>query len=274
MKLPDLDLAVVTYGPEGMERVAKMLPEPAEGVRYVVSWQASEAKPLPDLLRGRSDVEVHRIESKGISLNRNNALAHCTADIILFADDDLTLYPEGLTELRKAFAENPDVDVATFRSDHGDMSRFPTAKTILGTRLPKNYYVSGIEIALRRSSAGALCWCPELGLGVPRLHGGEDELFVLSAIRRGLKCCFFPITICAHPHPSTGTKRNPTPGNLRGAGCTIALTYPLSWPLRVPLKAWRLRRQGAKNILRSLYYLFCGAAMAPGVLRRNRDTLW
>lgn len=269
-----LDLAVVTYRPEGLQRVAAMLAPPMDGVRYVVSWQQHENAPIPQELTGRTDVEIHRFDGVGISTNRNNAIAHCKADIILFADDDLVLFPDGLTELRKVFEEKPTVDLATFMSIQGSGVRYPENAVRLHTKLPKGYWIISVEIAFRRQSAGFLRCCPELGLGSPGLHGGEDEMIVRSAIKRGLNCHFFPIKICAHPHPSTGTKSNLSPGNLRASGCIIALSHPASCLLRIPLKAWRLRRQGQKNILRSLWHLYAGVFMAPGVLRRNHNTLW
>lgn len=269
-----LDLAVVTHRPEGLQKVAEMLLPPIAGVRYVVSWQQHCGAEIPDALTRRKDVDIHRFDGAGISSNRNNAIEHCTSDIILFADDDLELFPQGLAEIRKSFEDCPKLDVATFKSMHADLNRFPARRTPLNRHYPKGYWVTSVEIAFRRSTAGSLRCCPELGLGAPSLHGGEDEMLLQSAIRRGLNCWFYPVDICAHPHPSTGTKSNLTAGNLRAAGCVLALLNPSTCILRVPLKAWRLRRQGQKNIIKSLWHLYCGAFKAPGVLRRNRDTLW
>lgn len=269
-----LDLAMITYRPEGLARLAGRLLPPLPGVRYVVSWQEHGGAPVPDEIAQRADVEVHRLDVKGQSHNRNNAIAHCRADIILHADDDIIYTPAGLQTVIDTFEQNPEVDVATFRSVHGDASRFPADATDLGRRLPKGYYVATFEIAFRRATAGNLRCCPELGLASPRLHAGEDEMFLMSAIRRGLHCRFFPATICTHPGESTGTKGSPSNGNLEGFGCVIALTYPRTAALRVPLKAWRLSRAGAASLPRALYRVALGAMQAPGVLRRNRTTLW
>lgn len=269
-----LDLAMITHRPEGIRRLAGNLLPPLHGVRYVVSWQEHGDAPLPGEIACRADVEVHRLDKSGLSNNRNNAIAHCSADIVLFADDDIAYTGEGLQAVVDAFRRNPGVDVATFRSVHGDASRFPACETVLERRLPKGYYVASIEIAFRRATAGTLRCCPELGLGAPRLRAGEDEMFLMSAIRRGLHCRFFPSTICAHYGESTGTGASLSDGTLEGLGCLIALTHPLTAALRVPLKAWRVSRAGAASLPRSLCRLTLGALQAPGVLRRNRSTLW
>lgn len=269
--LPSLDLAVVTHQPEGIQRVAKMVLPPIEGVNYVVSWQNHQNAPVPESLK-RADVRIFRLEGRGISRNRNNAIANCCADIVLFADDDIIYYEDSFRHVREAFMQHPEVDVATFRSEHGDMSRFPAVETRLRRKAPPGYYVNSIEIAFRRKSN--LRCCEELGISAPTLHGGEDEAFLLSAIRRGLNCRFFPITICAHPHESTGTKSRMTPGNLMAAGCVIVLSYPVSAWLRVPLKAWRTWRMGKAGFASAFGNIIRGAMMAGGVRRRNRDSLW
>lgn len=274
-KLPSLDLAVVTHRPEGLERVAKMLLPPAQGVTYVVSWQDHRDAPIPADLAAREDVKIYRTNACGISGNRNNALDHCSGEIILFADDDLILYQDGLDELRRIFLVNLDLDFATFRSEHGDMNRFPIEAVRLSHKgFPKGYSVASFELAFRRESAPWLRCCPELGLGSERFHGGEDEALLLAALHCGLNCWFFPVTICAHPHDSTGTKASLTDQNLLASGCIIALQYPWSAALRVPLKAWRLSRQGKAPLFRGLKLLAQGALAAPGLRRRNKKFLW
>jgi len=268
-----LDLALVTHRPEGIARVAAMQLPRVDGVRYVVSWQAHDNAPIPAGLL-RPDIEVHRFDGKGISTNRNNAIGHCKADIILFADDDIIYTADGLRAVIDTFARHPEVDMATFRSRQPTNKVYPDKSVKLNAHLPKNYSVGTIEIAFRRSTAGFLRCHPELGLGSPRLHGGEDEMFLMSAIRRGLECRFFPVTICEHPNPSTGTKASLTNENLQAAGCLIALTRPGTAIMRLPLKAWRVSRARQASLPRAIYHLFRGAAMAPGVLRRGHQYLW
>lgn len=270
-----LDVAIATYRPEGIQRVTQMQLPSVEGVRYVVSWQEHGDTPVPESLRRRDDVKIYRFGKSGQSLNRNNAMDHCTADIILHGDDDLVYTPEGLSGVIRTFQDNPDIDIAAFRSDRVPPKVYPSVATKLGRKLPRGYFASMIEIAVRRSTAGSLRCCPELGLASPRMHGGEDEMFLQSAIRRGLTCLFVPLTVCSHPAPSTGTKGAYTPANMRASGCTIALTYG-GWEslLRVPLKAWRLARSGRARLLPALYYTAQGAIESKSLHRRNRETLW
>lgn len=268
-----LDLAIATHRPDGIRRVAATVLPPVEGIRYVVSWQAHENFPLPRALK-RPDVEVHRFDGAGQSLNRNNAIDRCKADVIVMADDDLTYSSSGLLELLEFYKTHPDVDFVTFRTERHGAPRWPQSACQLKNNFPKNFHVACFELSLRRSTAGCLRFCPELGLNSPSLHGGEDEALLLSAINRGLNCMFIPVTVGAHPQPSTGTKSTPTDANLRAQGCVSALMYPLTAFLRIPLKALRLAREGKSGFWRALCCLSRGALQAPGVLRRNRRYLW
>ncbi len=261
--MPSLDFAIATHRPEGIERVARMLLPAADGVRYIVSWQNHEDAPIPEAIACRSDVEVHRYEERGLSKNRNNALRFCRGDIIISTDDDLIYYPDGVRQLRLAFQQQPDLDFATFRSDHANMSKFPAQQVDLRGRLPKNYYVASFEIALRRSTAGNLRFAEEFGLGSPMFHCGDDEIFLLTAMRAGYRCRFLPITVCAHPNVSTGYLASYSPQILMGFGATIKLLNPRSYVLRIPLKARRVANNGQASFWSALKWLATGAWRAP-----------
>lgn len=268
-----LDLAMITYKPEGIRRVAAMSLPKVEGVRYVVSWQQHEDAPVPDCLV-RDDIDIYRFDLKGLSLNRNNAIDNCKDDIILLADDDIKYTKGQLRSIIEAFENNPDTDLATFICDQPQMPAYPTAVTRLSEPLPKGYWAGSCSIAFRRTSTGDLRFHPELGLNSPRLHGGEDELFLLAAMRRGLVCKFFPIAICTHPSHSTGTTAEVKPGTLRAQGCYMAIAYRYTWLPRIILKARRTSRSGNMSFMKSLGHLIAGACCSPKVLRADRKYLW
>lgn len=263
-----LDLALITHTPQGIQRVADMNLPVVDGVRYIVSWQNHGDTPVPASLL-RDDVEIHRFNKTGQSFNRNNALDHCTADIVLNSDDDLIYTSDSLMAVRKTFEDNPLVDVATFKADMPGAPIYPSESCILTDSLPKGFWVATFNIAFRRQSVGNLRFHPEFGLGSPKLHGAEDEFFLLSAIRRKLHCRYFPIVICTHPNQSTGTKATFTPGNLRAAGCYITIAYPKTFPARLLLKAWRISRNRQSGFFRALRYLISGATSAPHILHTN-----
>lgn len=260
-----IDIAVATIG-RRIEGVARMLLPPLEGVAYVVSWQGHQGISLPEQLR-RDDVEVCRFDGSGLSRNRNNAIAHCRGDIVVISDDDLVYHPESILNVRKAFAADNTLDIALFKVDFPHAKKYPSGDCPIGLPFPKGYWVSAVEIALRRDRISSLRFNPILGLGAGRYECGEDECFVISAIRRGLNCRFINHTLCAHPGTTTGSYTSP--GTLRGQGYVISLMYPHSGYLRLLLKAVRLWRSGKCGGAYALRYLLHGAAAQFRYRRRS-----
>ena len=132
---------------------------------------------------------------KGVGLNRNNALMRATADICVFADDDM-VYLDGYVEsIRTAFIELKNADVIVFNLLEDRPSRYIIKKV---TRVSYfNYLRYGTaRIAVRLNSirfngiSFNLCF----GGGTGRCHG-EDNLFLTSCLDKGLNIYAVPVTI-------------------------------------------------------------------------------
>lgn len=268
-----LDLALITCGKDGMKHIEAMQLPTIDNVRYVISWQNHDDAAVPDSLI-RPDITVTLTQSRGAAANRNNAIDHCTADIILFSDDDLKYTARQIESVIATFEQHPEVDLATFEATHPCGPQYPKSIRRLGDPLPHGYWISAYQIAYRRKAIGDLRCHPDFGAGSPRFTGADDELFLLSAIRRGYNCTFFPINICTHPELSTGTTKRLSPGNLRAIGCYIAIAYPWTACLRIPLKAFRTTRSRQTNPVNALRFMIAGALSAPKILHGDRRYLW
>ena len=252
-----LDIAVSTYKPEGILRVEKMVIDPIPGIRYVVSWQEHENAPIPDSLKHREDIEIHRLEKKGLSSNRNNSLAFCNSDLVLISDDDMQYSSSGLKTIIDCFERNPEVEVGTFKVKYGIPKIYPDQDCNLSLPFPKKYFGSSVEIAFRKEPLRNLKFNEKMGLGTSKFQSGEDELFLIEAIKKGFNCRFFNSLIGTHPGESTGDLISP--GILRGQGLIIRIRYPYSSFLRIPLKAWRLWKSKKYPIYKGLLFLSEGA---------------
>lgn len=254
-----IDVAISTHKPEGIARVVEMLPSQKEGVNYIVSWQEHDETPIPSEILQRSDIKVYRLDKKGLSNNRNNAINHCRGDIILIADDDLEYYNDFDIKIRKAFQEDNSLDLALFKVKYSKTKNYPENSCHLNYPLPKNYYAASVEIAFRRKKLPKLRFWEKMGLGNPLLSCGEDELFVAAAVKQGKTCYFINETIASHPHSTTGEAANP--GILRAQGFLTKAIYPFSAFLRIPLKAIRLKKNINYSLWKSLKYLSKGALL-------------
>lgn len=239
-----LDVAIATHSPCGLEKLVQSNLPQVEGVTYVVSWQEHGDAEVPAEIATRKDIRIYRFSGKGLSRNRNNALTHCTADIVLHADNDIHYCADGLREVMKAYETHPDMALATFRVRKPGGCVYPDGETLLNWPLPKNYWCTSFEMSIRRSALGNLLFHPELGLGADRIHGGEDDVYLCAAIRRGYECHFIPVIIGEHIGHTTGTKPSLTDGNILAQGCCIELTYGPAAHLRIILKWLRMWRSG------------------------------
>lgn len=259
-----LEVLICTLGSKGIKQVVAMGLPHVKNVSYLVSWQMPDGEIPQNLLR--PDVRVITSHDTGLSRNRNHALDNATGDILLIADDDLRYTAEQLLSVLDVFSKNPSLEVATFRYDGEDKKCYPDHECDLGKKVPKGYYLSSVELALRRDSpAGKLRFNEKMGIGARYLHAGEEELLLLAARKMGLNCRFFPITITSHEGLTTGN-RHVMPGVARAFGAYIGLAHPFTCLPRIVLKAWRLYRSGQGRFFPVLWLMLCGLVYAAAVV--------
>lgn len=258
-----LDVLISTLGYDGIGRVVAMDLPKVHNVSYIVSWQLPDKSEFPGNVPAeliREDVKVFQLNNRGISINRNNAIVHSTADICLVADDDLTYTKQQLLSIMAAFERNPDYDIITFKYNGNGAKKYPMVAFDL-KKPPSGYYVSEVEIAFRRSCCGGkLLFNEYFGPGRHLLQACEGAVFMHSAMSMGAKCRFEPITITRHDGATTGN-RSLTPGVLMAQGAYFSIVHPVTAFLRIPLFAWRNSRRGltrfwpaVKHLLRGYIY--------------------
>ncbi len=263
-----LEVLVCTID-NGIDNIKNLLLTPTEGVSYLISWQhshANESYTIPQELI-RNDVKIAHIQGRGLSRNRNNAIRHATADICLIADDDCTYRPEYFTSIIKIFKNDNALDLASFKCQNKyEQKSYPKHSFALNN-YPKGYFTSSVEIAFRRTSIQDRLWFNELfGLGAPVLQSGEENIFILDALKAGMNCRFFPIVIVEHNHPTTASTRAGNPGVIMAEGAYISRAYTWTALPRLILKAIRLNKKNSLGLFRNLSHIF------NGVLYLKRNT--
>lgn len=132
---------------------------------------------------------------KGVGLNRNNALMRATGDYCLFADDDMIYHKGYVNRIISAFEEIPQADVIVFNLKEKNTSRYMIKKKSRVTWM--NYLRYGTaRIAVRLSSikSNGIYFNQCFGGGTEHCHG-EDNLFLTSCLKAGLKIYAFPSCI-------------------------------------------------------------------------------
>ena len=129
-------------------------------------------------------------ETRGVGLNRNLALLMSDAEIILFADDDITYYDGTFGAIAQAFVDRQDADVIIFSVDlarNGEIfekRRVPGKRMHIWNSLKYGTYV----IAARRQSILKANIQFNQFFGGGCIYGsGEDSLFLKACFDKKLK---------------------------------------------------------------------------------------
>ncbi len=132
---------------------------------------------------------------RGVGLNRNNALMRATGDICLFADDDMR-YCDGYAEqVATVFEKHPEADVVVFNLIEAVPTRYIIPKFSRVTYL--NFLRYGTARMAFRTASVKRCgiyFNQCFGGGTEHCHG-EDNLFLASCLKNGLKVYAAPVFI-------------------------------------------------------------------------------
>lgn len=142
--------------------------------------------------------EMLTLPDRGVGLNRNLGLMRSSADLCLFADDDVRYADDYASLVTRAFAERPEADVLLFNvlPDGSERSRRVIVTEQLLNRWTAPAYSATFRIAVRRESVlrENVTFSLLFGGGA-RYSSGEDVLFVTDCIKRGLRVVAVPVTI-------------------------------------------------------------------------------
>lgn len=127
----------------------------------------------------------------GVGINRNLCLLYADGDILLFGDDDMTYCDDYEEKVRHAFDSQKDADMIIFNL-HYKNSPVKNTRRLNGdskrVRIWNALNYGAPRLAIRRESQRkANLWFSTLFGGGARYGAGEDCLFVLDALRKGLK---------------------------------------------------------------------------------------
>lgn len=257
-----LDLAMATWRPDALQRIdLAQLPE-VDGVRYVISWQQHGDAPIPPAFAARTDITIVRTDAAGLSANRNNAIAHCSSDFILNADDDMAYDAKALAKLLDIFTRRSDLDLIMCQyadADGNPAKDYPVLAEDITQKMPRGLWCGTIELAFNRHGRLAdLHFEQRIGPGTEPITSGEDEYFMLQARRRRARCRFVPLLIGRHLGTPHAARHRLPDGQLRSFGFYIAAAYPGSDLLRILLKALRLCCARQASMHRAISQMLAG----------------
>lgn len=230
--MAELEVMICTYGPDGISRIAASCHPQVKGVRYLVSWQTDGHSFIPFELQ-REDFKIISTNTKGLSVNRNIALSHASAPLLMIADDDETFSEEGLRNVMESFRDFPEADLIAFRYDSKTAPKtYPVEGYSLKNRA-KGHYISSIELCFRNESVKGKIWFNEnFGIGAT-FPSGEEDIFLQDCLDAGLNCRYEPKTIACHDGETTSGRNLMTETRPQTKGAALLHIYPHDWPMRM-----------------------------------------
>ncbi|SDC92257.1 Glycosyl transferase family 2 [Priestia aryabhattai B8W22] len=134
-------------------------------------------------------VHFYHLNERGVGRSRNTALIKSSADICLFADEDM-IYVDGYSEMViEEFNNHPDADVIIFSLE--SLNKDKPLSTInksgrVGRKEAMRYGCA--RIAFRRNSIlRKNIWFSLLFGGGAKYSSGEDTIFLQDCLKKGLK---------------------------------------------------------------------------------------
>lgn len=141
-------------------------------------------------------VHYYSMAERGVGLSRNHSLLRATADISLFADEDIIYEPGYEQNVLAAFEEHPEADMLLF-----NIQAMPGRETYHNDSFGRvRWYNSGryptysFAVRTRKIHQNNITFSLLFGGGA-RYSNGEDSLFIRDCLRAGLKVYKVPVTI-------------------------------------------------------------------------------
>lgn len=143
-----------------------------------------------------NSIKWMNLKEIGVGLNRNNSLMRATADICLFADDDIVYDKDCEKLVLRAFNENPKADVLIFNLyDKTNQNRKMINKVVKVHWLNYlRYGTARVAIKLESVRFNGILFNQCFGGGAKYCHG-EDNLFLTDCLRKNLKVYAVPYNI-------------------------------------------------------------------------------
>lgn len=144
-------------------------------------------------------VKYLNTDGKGVGLNRNNSLMGAEGDVVVFADDDEKFFNNYTDIISNAYKELPDADAIIFNIESigGGQDR-RVIKKISKVNLLNSLNYGAVRLTVKNDSIKrANIVFNRLFGGGTRYSSGEDTLFIVDMLKKGLKIYTYPAYIAS-----------------------------------------------------------------------------
>jgi hypothetical protein len=177
-------------------------------------------------------VRVISLNSLGVARSRNVVLDNASGEIVLFGDDDITWFRDGIESVLEAFDDDASLSLVLaqavdesgalrkqYRDARHRLTRWNSAKAATYEMLVRvdAFRDAGLRFD-ERFGAGAVDFL------------GDEYILISDATQLGLVCHFLPVVVAGHPQDSSGARFG-TPVDARARARVFARVFGPLAPL-------------------------------------------
>lgn len=157
---------------------------------------------LKEFIYNGFQIEWYSFPEIGVGKSRNNALIRATGDILVFADDDVTYKTDYVNIIISEFQRHPKADIIIFNVPSINLDR----TEYLIRKFHRIHFFNCLRygtfrIAVRgKSLRKKQIYFSQLFGGGSLYGSGEDSIFLMECIRKGLRMYASPQTIGVVSH--------------------------------------------------------------------------
>lgn len=239
----DIEILIATMNRDNFDFLIPMFPFANYWDFSLVIVNQTDGIPLISV---HENVKVINSSEKGLSKSRNLALANATKELLVITDDDVILKPDFESKITTAFNHFQDPAMVKFCSEKSEnvlMQKYPKKQKqtlnwfdVLNT-ISLEIVVNGTQL-----KSNQIKFDERFGLG-STFGAGEEQVFLASIKKIGLKLCFEPEVLVMHPQPTTTNKLS-TQQKYYIQGAVLAAIFQKYYPFWFLLKVFFAWKQG------------------------------
>lgn len=174
-------------------------------ILFTIIWQTECKNESEEWIN--DNIRIIKFNEQGLSKSRNKAIKNAKGDILLFSDDDIHYEPNIYNVITQAYKAIPDAEIITFKAYTKGKKPFKN--------YPNRIHRHNFRTAMKVSSWEITCNINKIknsNLKFNELFGlgsifpsAEENLFIIDALKNGLKVYFYPEFIVVHPEEETSS---------------------------------------------------------------------
>ncbi len=201
----DIEILIATMNRNSLDFLEPMFPSHFSDYNILIINQITDNNIL---VSDYPSVRIINSLEKGLSKSRNLALKDANGKLCVITDDDV-VFKSGFEEkILKAFNENQDAGMISFRAEKPNGSlfkKYPQKRIINPTNL-QLLSIMSVEIVLNKTVIKDKVHFDErFGLGA-KFRMGEEGVFIFAVKRKKLKIIIEPEVLVQHSEDHTNVK--------------------------------------------------------------------